>query len=93
MYDVTDLNTNNYNISRSKSNQTIKFGQLIAYNMRNPFLEESRTKSAEEVTSTLFFKKKSKFSIYLDQQSQILYSLLLLYIQVDVYQNILKLRC
>ena len=93
MYDVTDLNTNNYNISRSKSNQTMKFGQLIVYNMRNPFLEESSTKSAEEVTSTLFLKKKSKFSIYLDQQSQILYSLLLLYIQVDVYQNILKLRC
>ena len=55
MYDVTDLNTNNYNISRSKNNQTMKFGQLIVYNMRNPFLEKSRTKSAEEVTSTLFF--------------------------------------
>ena len=26
------------NISRSKSNQTIKFGQLIKYNMRNNFL-------------------------------------------------------
>ena len=62
----------------------MKFGQLIVYNMRNPFLEKSRTKSAEEVTPTLFFLKKSKFSIYLDQQSQILYSLLLLYIQVDV---------
>ena len=28
------------NISRSKGNQTIKFGQLIEYNMRNIFLEK-----------------------------------------------------
>ena len=60
MYDVTDLNINNYIISRSKSNQTMKFGQLIVYNMRNPFLEKSRTKSAEEVNPTHFFLKKIK---------------------------------
>ena len=29
------------NISRSKRNQTMKFGQLIEYNMRNTFLENS----------------------------------------------------
>ena len=28
-------------IPRSKDNQTIKFGQLIEYNMRNIFLEKS----------------------------------------------------
>ena len=28
------------NISRSKSNQTMKLGQLIEYNMRNTFLEK-----------------------------------------------------
>ena len=28
------------NISRSKSNQTMKFGQLIEYNMENNFLEK-----------------------------------------------------
>ena len=33
------------NISRGKDNQTIKFGQLIKYNMGNTFLEESYTKS------------------------------------------------
>ena len=27
-------------MSRSKGNQTMKFGQLIEYNMRNIFLEE-----------------------------------------------------
>ena len=32
------------NISRSKANQEIKFGQLIECNMRNIFLEKSYTK-------------------------------------------------
>ena len=31
-------------ISRSKGNQTMKFGQLIEYNMKNIFLEKSYTK-------------------------------------------------
>ena len=38
------------------------------------------------------FYKKSKLSISLDQQPKMLYSLFL-YIQVEVYQNILKLKC
>ena len=29
-----------FNISRSKDNQTVKFGQLIEYNMRNIFFEK-----------------------------------------------------
>ena len=37
------------------------------------------------------FSKKSKLSISLDQQGEILYSLLLLYVQVEDYLNILKL--
>ena len=32
------------NISRSKGNQTMKFDQLIEYNVRNIFLEKSYTK-------------------------------------------------
>ena len=36
------------NISRSKGNQVIKFGQLIEYNMRNIFVEKSYTKCARE---------------------------------------------
>ena len=32
------------NISRSKGNQTMKFGLLIDYNMRNIFLEKSYAK-------------------------------------------------
>ena len=31
-------------ISRSKGNQTMRFGQLTEYNMRNIFLEKSHTK-------------------------------------------------
>ena len=36
------------NISRSKGNQAMKFGQLIEYNMRNIFVEKSYTKCAGE---------------------------------------------
>ena len=54
------------NISRSKDNQTMKFGQLIEYNMRNIFLEKSYTKCGGE-TSTRPFSEKLKLSISLDQ--------------------------
>ena len=54
------------NISRSKGNQAIKFGQLIEYNMRNIFVEKSYTKCAGE-TIPRPLSKKSKLSISLDQ--------------------------
>ena len=54
------------NISRSKGNQTIKFGQSIEHNMRDIFLEKSSTKCGEE-TIPRPFSKKSKLSISLDQ--------------------------
>ena len=38
------------NISRSKGNQKIKFGQLIEYNMKKDFLEKSSTKYAGEAS-------------------------------------------
>ena len=38
------------NISRGKGNQTMKFGQLIEYNMTNIFLEKSYTKFSEETS-------------------------------------------
>ena len=38
-------------ISRSKSNQTMKLGQLIEYTMRNIFLEKSYTKCGGESSS------------------------------------------
>ena len=78
-------------ISRSKCNQTIKFGQLIECN-RNIFLEKSSTKCCRKTSPRSFFKK-SKLSISRDQQSEVSYSLLLLYVQAEAYQKILKLRC
>ena len=56
------------NTSRSKGNQTRKFGQLIEYNMRNIFLEKSYTKFDGE-TNPRPFSKQSKCSILVDQQS------------------------
>ena len=45
------------NISRSKDNQKIKFGQLKEYNMGNFFLENSYTKCGRETIPRLFSKK------------------------------------
>ena len=56
------------NISRSKGNQTMKFGRLIEYNMRKIFLEKSHSKWGGE-TIPRPFSKKSKLSISLDQNS------------------------
>ena len=66
------------NISRSKSNQTLKFDQLIDYNKRNIFLEKSYTKCAGD-TIPRPLSKISKLYKDLDQQSKVLYSLFLLY--------------
>ena len=42
------------NISRSKGNQKMKFGQLIKYNMTNVFLEKSYTKCGSETSPRPF---------------------------------------
>ena len=66
------------NIARGKGNQTMKFGQLIEYNLRNSFVEKSYTKYAAK-TIPRPLSKTSKLSISLDQQCKILNSLFLLY--------------
>ena len=75
------------NISRSKSNRTMKFGQLIECNMRNIFLKNSFTKCVEE-TIPKPFPKKSKLSISLDQQSiqliQLFYYILFYWV-IEIY--------
>ena len=48
------------NISRSKGNQAMNFGQLIEYNMRNNFLEKSYTKCSGESIPRPFSKIKIK---------------------------------
>ena len=45
------------NISRSKDNQLMKFGQLIEHNMRDIFLEKSYTKYSGKTISRPFSKK------------------------------------
>ena len=55
------------NISKSKGKQTMKFGQVIEYNMINIFLEKSYTKCAGEACPRPSYEK-SKLSVYLDQQ-------------------------
>ena len=52
------------NILRSKSNQTMKLGQLIKYSKRNILLEKSYTKCGGE-TIPRPFSEKSKLSISL----------------------------
>ena len=54
------------NTSRSKGNQTMKFGQLTECNTRNIFLEKSFTKCGGE-TSPRPFSEKLKLTISLDQ--------------------------
>ena len=52
-------------ISRSKDNQTLKFGQLTECNMRNIFREKRYTNCGGE-TIPRPFSKKSKLKISLD---------------------------
>ena len=47
------------NISRSKGNQAMKFGQLIEYNMKNIFLEKSHTKCGGETIPEPFLKNQN----------------------------------
>ena len=41
------------NISGSRGNQTMKFGQLIEYDMKNIFLENSCIKYVEKIENKL----------------------------------------
>ena len=43
------------NISRSKDNKTVKFGQLIEYNQRNIFLQKPCRKWGRETSSRSLF--------------------------------------
>ena len=64
-------------ISRSKGNHTMIFGELIEYNMRNTFLEKSCKKYGAEASVGPFYKN-SKLSISLDQPSKSFFLLHLL---------------
>ena len=77
------------NISGRKDNQTVKFGRLIQYNMRNNFLEKAYTKY-DGKTFHRFFSKKSQSSLPPDQKSKALHSLFSLYVKlkaIEIYRN------
>ena len=77
------------NVSRSKDNQTMKFGQLIEYNIRKNFFKASYTKCGGQ-TSSRSFSGKLKLSLSLGQQSRYLYSMFLLCPKlrtIEIYWN------
>ena len=45
-----------HNVSRSKENQTMKFGQLIEYNMRNIFLKNHTENVVEKLVQDRFIR-------------------------------------
>ena len=55
-------------ISRTKDKQTVKFGPLIEYDLRNFFLEKLHSKCDEETTPRPF-SKDLKLSVSLYEQS------------------------
>ena len=76
-----------FNITKSNGNQTLKFVQLIECNIRTIFLEKTYTK-CDEGTIPRPFSKKSNLSISVDQYSNVLHSLLLLYAEfraIEIY--------
>ena len=68
IYDLINYETNTSvyvlpSISKSKDNQTIKFGQLVEYDLRNIFLKKSCKKWGKKISSSrlFFFLKKKGF--------------------------------
>ena len=80
------------NISISKGNQRMKFGQLIECNMRNIILEKSHTKCGEETILRPFSKKK-KLDTSLEKEFKSFIQLVFTVCQVEDYRNILKIIC
>ena len=67
------------------------FCQLIEYIMRNIFFKNHTLHVMEKLVPDPFLK--NKLSIFVNRLPEILYSLFLLYAQVEDYLNVLKLRC
>ena len=76
----------------SQEAKAIRQGQLIEYNMRNIFLENSCTKCGGEFIPRPL-SEKSNLSISVDQYSKVLCSLFFSCMPSWGYWNILKLTC
>ena len=72
------------NISRSKSNQMMKFGLLIEYDTRNIFLEKSCAEWSGETIPRPFSKTLS---------ISLVIQFVVIVCQVEGYQNVFKLSC
>ena len=67
-------------MSRSEENRTVKFDQLME--VRNTFLEKPYIKCRGD-TIPRPFSKRSKLSIFLDEQCKLLYNWYLLYVKLS----------
>ena len=65
--------------------------QLIESSMQSIFLDKTYANYYGEAFPRLFYEK-SKLTISLDQHCEIFQRLFLLFVQVEIYQSILKLR-
>ena len=72
-------------VKTTKQKQTMKFGQLIEYNMCNIFVEKSYTKYGGE-TIPRPISKKSKLSISFNQYCKALDGLSLLYANLSAIE-------
>ena len=82
------------NISRSKGNQTMKFGQLIEYNMKNVFLGKSYS---EKLFLDHFLKNQNWGYLWINSLKFwtifLVSQVVVFYLEVEDYRNILKLSC
>ena len=96
IYDTTNLITNNF------STHITRYHKIFRYEIRSVnrtehekycFSEKTCTNCGEETGPRLFLKKSKLSILSLDQQPEVSYRLFLLYVKVEGYQNMLKLRC
>ena len=79
------------NISRSKDKQTIKFGHLIEYNMKNSFLKINAQNLVEKLYLYPFLKNQSWAYLWINILSFVQFVFIVW--QVEGFRNILKLSC
>ena len=79
------------NISRSKTNQTMKFSQLIEYNMGKFIFKNHTQNVVENYSQTLF--QKIQFDHISGSLAYSFTPFVLIVYQVEGYRNILKLSC
>ena len=81
-----------HNISRSKDNKTIKFGQLIEYKKRNIFfLINCKQNMVENLLPDYYLKNQNWANLYINNLSFMQFVFIVC--QVEGYKNIFNLSC